>query len=50
LEGLGSDLEARLHSVLEARFDELFATSREGFGPRYITLGREVLITWEPAP
>jgi hypothetical protein len=36
--------------VLEARFDELFAASPEGFVPRFITPGREVLITWEPAP
>src|SRR5262249_28647231 len=46
---LGSDLEARLRSILEARFDELFAAGPEGFAPRYITPGREILITWQPA-
>ena len=47
---LGSSLERRLRSVLEARFDELFAASPQGFVPRFITPGREVLVTWEPAP
>jgi hypothetical protein len=45
---LGSDLESRLRSILEARFDELFAASPDGFIPRYVTPGREILITWEP--
>jgi len=45
---LGSDLEGRLRLVLEARFDELFASDAEGFTPRYVTPGREILITWEP--
>jgi SAM-dependent methyltransferase len=45
---LGSDLERRLRSILEARFDELFAAGPEGFIPRYVTPGREILITWEP--
>ena len=45
---LGSDLERRLRSVLEARFDELFVLGPEGFVPRFITLGREILITWQP--
>jgi hypothetical protein len=42
------DLERRLRPVLETRFDELFAASPEGFVPRFITPGREILITWEP--
>jgi hypothetical protein len=46
---LEPDLERRLRSVLETRFDELFAVSPEGFVPRFITPGREILITWEPA-
>jgi hypothetical protein len=46
---LGSELELRLRSILEARFDELFTAGPEGFIPRYITPGREVLITWQPA-
>jgi len=45
---LGSDLESRLRSILETRFDELFAPSPEGFIPRYIEPGREILITWQP--
>src|SRR5215469_5703604 len=46
---LGSDLERRLRSILEARFDELFTAGPEGFIPRYVTPGREILITWQPA-
>ena len=46
---LGSDLEQRLRLILESRFHELFAASPEGFIPRYITPGREILITWQPA-
>ena len=46
--GLGSDLEARLRSVLEARFDELFTAGPDGFIPRYVSPGREILITWQP--
>src|SRR5215470_3426553 len=45
---LGSDLKARLRSVLDARFDELFAAGAEGFVPRYVAPGREILITWQP--
>jgi hypothetical protein len=43
------DLERRLRSLLETRFDELFGASPEGFVPCFITPGREILITWEPA-
>ncbi|MDO8689591.1 MAG: hypothetical protein Q7R39_06205 [Dehalococcoidia bacterium] len=46
---LGSDLEQRLRRLLEARFDELFAAGPDGFIPRWITPGREILITWQPA-
>jgi SAM-dependent methyltransferase len=45
---LGADLEQRLRGVLEGRFDELFAAGPDGFVPRWITPGREILITWEP--
>jgi hypothetical protein len=45
---LGSDLESRLSSILEARFEELFAAGPEGFIPRYIAPGHEILITWQP--
>ena len=45
---LASDLEQRLHSILGARFDELFAAGDDGLSPRWITPGREILITWQP--
>jgi SAM-dependent methyltransferase len=45
---LGSALEQRLRGLLETRFDELFAAGPEGFSPRWITPGREILITWQP--
>jgi SAM-dependent methyltransferase len=45
---LGSDLEQRLRRILETRFDELFAAGDDGFSPRWITPGREILITWRP--
>ena len=45
---LGSDLEARLRSIIEARFDELFTAGPDGFIPRYIPPGHEILITWQP--
>ena len=45
---LGSDLESRLRSILGTRFDELFTAGPDGFIPRYITPGREILITWQP--
>ena len=45
---LDSALEQRLRGLLEARFDELFAAGPEGFRPRWITPGREILITWQP--
>lgn len=44
---LGPDLETRVRRVLEERFDELFAAGSDGIVPRYITPGREVLITWQ---
>src|SRR6516225_3545823 len=45
---LGSDLEDRLRSILEERFDELFIAGTDGFIPRYVAPGREILITWVP--
>ena len=45
---LGADLDQRLRRLLETRFDELFAAGPEGFIPRWITPGREILITWQP--
>jgi hypothetical protein len=41
-------LESRLRSILEARFDELFTAGPEGFIPRYVAPGHEILITWQP--
>jgi hypothetical protein len=45
---LEADLAQRLRRLLETRFEELFATGPEGFIPRWITPGRELLITWQP--
>ena len=45
---MGADLEARLRGILEERFETLFATTADGFVPRYINPGREVLMTWRP--
>lgn len=45
---LEPDLEQRLRTILESRFDELFAADPDGFIPRFIVPGREVLITWQP--
>lgn len=44
---LGPELEARLRRALEARFDELFTSTANGYAANWITLGHEVLITWE---
>jgi SAM-dependent methyltransferase len=46
---LGPDLEARVRRILDARFDELFAAGADGFTPRWITPGHEILITWRPS-
>ena len=45
---LGAELDQRFHHLWETRFDELFATGPDGFRPRWITPGREILITWQP--
>ncbi|MDP8922967.1 MAG: methyltransferase domain-containing protein [Chloroflexota bacterium] len=44
---LGPELEARLRRVLEARFDELFNPTADGYAATWINPGREVLISWE---
>ena len=41
-------LQARMRATVEQHFDELFAHGPEGFTPRWIATGREVLITWQP--
>lgn len=43
-----AELEARARRILETRFDELFVADAAGIVPRYVTLGHEVLITWQP--
>ncbi|MDE2374209.1 MAG: class I SAM-dependent methyltransferase [Hyphomicrobiales bacterium] len=40
--------EARARAAVEQHFDDLFAPGADGFTPRWIDLGREVLITWQP--
>jgi hypothetical protein len=45
---LEPELEQRLRGLLETRFDEFFAAGPNGFIPRWITPGREILITWQP--
>lgn len=41
-------LEARTRTTVEQNFDDLYAQGADGFTPRWITMGREVLITWQP--
>jgi len=41
-------LEARIRAAVEQHFDELYAHGADGFTPRWINMGREVLITWQP--
>lgn len=43
-------LAAHARRVIEAHFADLFAETAGGFVPRWITPGREVLITWETGP
>jgi SAM-dependent methyltransferase len=45
---LGPELERRLRELLDTRFDELFVAGGGGFLPRWVTPGRELLITWRP--
>jgi len=45
---LGTQLEQRLRCLLETRFDEFFAADPRGFIPRWVTPGREILVTWQP--
>jgi hypothetical protein len=44
----GAELEQRLRRLVETRFEELYAAVPDGFLPRWLTLGHEILITWEP--
>ena len=43
-----ASFEAHIRAMVEQHFDELYAQSADGFIPRWISLGREVLITWQP--
>jgi Methyltransferase domain len=45
---LGADLEQRLRRLMETRFEELYTAAPDGFIPRWLTLGHEILITWQP--
>ena len=45
---MAAELEARVRHLLEAEFDDLFVQTPEGYLPRWLKLGREVLITWQP--
>ena len=40
--------ETHARAAVERHFDDLFAPSANDFIPRWISLGREVLITWQP--
>ncbi len=40
--------EARTRATVEQHFDDLYAHGAAGFTPRWISMGREVLITWQP--
>jgi hypothetical protein len=40
--------EARTRATVEQHFDNLYAHGADGFTPRWISMGREVLITWQP--
>jgi SAM-dependent methyltransferase len=41
-------LAARTRATVERHFDDLYAREADGFTPRWIDIGREVLITWRP--
>ncbi len=45
---IAAALEARTRATVEQHFDELYAPGADGFTPRWIAMGREVLITWQP--
>ena len=40
--------EARARATVEQQFDDLYVQGVDGFIPCWITMGREVLITWQP--
>ena len=42
-------LDVRLRDILRARFAELFVSTPDGYGPGWMNIGHEVLVTWEPS-
>jgi hypothetical protein len=44
---VAAELEARMRATVEQHFDELYARGTAGFTPRWLNMGREVLITWQ---
>jgi hypothetical protein len=45
---LAETVATHLRRIFETRFEELFAATADGFAPRWISPGREVLLTWRP--
>lgn len=45
---VGPALEARIRAAMEQHFDALFTQGADGFMPRWIATGREILVTWQP--
>jgi hypothetical protein len=45
---LAAALETRVRATVERHFDELYAQVPDGLTPRWLNMGREVLITWQP--
>lgn len=45
---IAAALEARIRTAVEQHFGDLYAQGADGFAPRWINMGREALITWQP--
>jgi hypothetical protein len=43
-----TELETHTRQLLASEFDTLFVQTDDGYAPTWLSLGREVLITWEP--
>ena len=43
---VAASFEARARAKVEEHFEQLYAQGPDGFTPRWIAMGREVLITW----
>ncbi|HZR00272.1 MAG TPA: methyltransferase domain-containing protein [Chloroflexota bacterium] len=48
MQELGTVDADAVRATIAARFDELFARDAEGYAPRWRTMRRDLLITWEP--